>query len=83
MKHQKRVSLWAAARQIGGYPQLLLKLAQEHGLEIHVKGRARYVRREDLGQLAWLVNDWLNRPRKKSQASAKAPAERLRCRESR
>ena len=63
MKRGKRISLWAACRQIGGYPELLLNLAQEHDLEVCKIGRAHYVNLEDLEQLALLMADWLNRPR--------------------
>ena len=63
MDRTKRISLWAACLEIGGYPELLLNLARTHGLEIHVNGRGRYVYRQDLERLAWHVREWLNRPR--------------------
>jgi hypothetical protein len=63
MNRKKRISLWAACLEIGGYPELLLNLARKHDLEIHVKGRARYVNREDIEPLARHVFEWLNRPR--------------------
>ena len=63
----KRISLWAACLEIGGYPDLLSNLALKHGLEIHLKGRARYVNREDLEPLARHVQEWLNRPRMSRQ----------------
>jgi hypothetical protein len=63
MTRKKRLSLWAACRQVGGYPELLLNLARQHDLEIHRKGRARYVNRDDLDRLAQHVLEWLDRPR--------------------
>ena len=63
MNRKKRLSLWAACLQVGGYPDLLLNLARQHGLEIHQKGRARYVNRDDLDRLARHVREWLDRPR--------------------
>jgi hypothetical protein len=63
MNRTKRVSLWAASLEIGGYPELLSNLARKHGLKIHVNGRGRYVDREDLDQLRRHVGEWLNRPR--------------------
>jgi hypothetical protein len=63
MNGKKRLSLWAACLQVGGYPELILNLARRHGLEIHEKGRARYVNRDDLDTLARHVRDWLDRPR--------------------
>jgi hypothetical protein len=63
MNTTKRISLWAACQEVGGYPQLLFKLARQHGLQIHVKGRARYLNRGDLESLAPHVRNWLDRPR--------------------
>jgi hypothetical protein len=63
MNRKKRLSLWAACLEVGGYPELLLNLASQHGLEIHRKGRARYVNRDDLGSLGRYVRAWLDRPR--------------------
>jgi hypothetical protein len=63
MDGKKRLSLWAACLQVGGYPELLLNLARQHGLEIHQQGRGRYVNRDDLDVLARYVRDWLDRPR--------------------
>ncbi len=63
MDEKKRVSLWAACLQIGGYPELLLNLAQQLGLEVSVIGRARYVNRTDLGRLEERMEAWLKRPR--------------------
>jgi hypothetical protein len=63
MNRMKRVSLWAASREIGGYPELLSNLARTHGLKIHVNARGRYVNREDLEHLRRHVGDWLGRPR--------------------
>jgi hypothetical protein len=63
MNRKKRLSLWAACLEVGGYPELLLNLARQHGLEIHRKGRARYVNRVDLGSLGRYVRAWLDRPR--------------------
>jgi hypothetical protein len=63
MNGKKRLSLWAACLQVGGYPELLLNLARQHGLEIHEKGRARYVNRDDLDRLGRHVREWLDRPR--------------------
>ena len=63
MKTRKRISLWAACLEIGGYPELLVNLARKHDVEIHVKGRARYLNREDLEPLSRHVREWLNRPR--------------------
>jgi hypothetical protein len=63
MEREKRISLTAACREIGGYPELLFNLARKHDLGIHMKGRARYVNREDLEPLAKHVREWLNRPR--------------------
>jgi hypothetical protein len=68
MNRTKRISLWAACLEIGGYPELLFNLAREHELKIHVKGRARYVNREDLELLGRHVRDWLNRPRMSRQS---------------
>jgi hypothetical protein len=68
MDRTKRISLWAACLEIGGYPELLWNLAREHELKIHVKGRARYLNREDLDPLARLVREWLNRPRMSRQS---------------
>lgn len=68
MNRKKRVSLWAACLEIGGYPELLSNLARKHNLEIQVKGRARYVNREDLEPLARHVREWLNRPRMSRQS---------------
>jgi hypothetical protein len=65
MKQTKRISLWAAGLRIGGYPKLLFDLARQLGLEIHVIGRARYVKEEDLDRLALHSEAWLNRPRKR------------------
>jgi hypothetical protein len=67
MKIKKRISLWAACLEIGGYPELLFNLAREHDLKIHVKGRARYVNQEDIEPLARHVREWLNRPRMSRQ----------------
>jgi hypothetical protein len=67
MKRRTRISLWAACLEIGGYPELLLNLAREHDLEIHAKGRARYVNQEDIEFLAGHVRKWLNRPRMSRQ----------------
>ena len=67
MNRTKRISLWAACLEIGGYPELLFNLAREHELKIHVKGRARYLNREDLEPLARHVREWLNRPRMSRQ----------------
>ena len=63
MNRTKRVSLWAASREIGGYPELLSNLARTHGLKIHVNARGRYVNREDLEHLRRHVGEWLGRPR--------------------
>jgi hypothetical protein len=63
MDGKKRLSLWAACLQVGGYPELLLNLARQHGLEIHQQGRGRYVNRDDLDALARHVREWLDRPR--------------------
>lgn len=63
MNGKTRLSLWAACLQVGGYPELLLNLARQHGLEIHQKGRARYVNRDDLDRLRRHVREWLDRPR--------------------
>jgi hypothetical protein len=63
MNRKKRLSLWAACLEVGGYPELLLNLARHHGLEIHQKGRARYVNRDDLDSLGRCVREWLDRPR--------------------
>ena len=63
MNRKKRLSLSAACLQVGGYPELLLNLARQHGLEIHQKGRARYVNGDDLDRLARHVREWLDRPR--------------------
>jgi hypothetical protein len=67
MNRTKRISLWAACLEIGGYPELLWNLAREHELIIHEKGRARYLNREDLEPLARHVREWLNRPRMSRQ----------------
>jgi hypothetical protein len=63
MKRKKRLSLWAACLEVGGYPELLLNLARQHGLEIHQNGRARYVHRDDLDSLGRYERAWLDRPR--------------------
>jgi hypothetical protein len=63
MKTRKRISLWAACLEIGGYPELLVNLARQHDVEIHVKGRARYLNWEDLEPLSRHVREWLDRPR--------------------
>jgi hypothetical protein len=63
MNRKKPLSLWAACLEVGGYPELLLNLARHHGLEIHQKGRARYVNRDDLDSLGRYVRAWLDRPR--------------------
>ena len=67
MNRKKQISLWAACLEIGGYPELLTNLARQHGLEIHVKGRARYLNREDLEHLGRHVREWLSRPRMSRQ----------------
>jgi hypothetical protein len=67
MNRKKQVSLWAACLEIGGYPDLLTNLARNHGVEIHLKGRARYVNRADLEPLARHVREWLDRPRMSRQ----------------
>ena len=78
MDEKKRVSLWAACLQIGGYPELLLNLAQQLGLEVSIIGRARYVNRADLGRLEEGMKAWLKRPRMsrriKSAARSAHPA---------
>jgi hypothetical protein len=71
MNVTKRISLWAACEEVGGYPELLSKLATQHGLEIHMKGRARYVNRGDLESLGRYVRDWLNRPRTSRRSKKK------------
>jgi hypothetical protein len=63
MSAPKRISVWAACLQVGGYPKLLVNLARQHGVQVHVIGRARYVNCDDLGRLGEIVHDWLNRPR--------------------
>jgi hypothetical protein len=63
MDGKKRLSVSAAALEIGGYPELLLNLARQHGLEVHQKGRSRYVNLDDLEMLARHVREWLDRPR--------------------
>jgi hypothetical protein len=63
MDGKKRLSLWAACLQVGGYPELLLNLARQHSLEVHQQGRARYVNCEDLDSLAQHVREWRDRPR--------------------
>jgi hypothetical protein len=75
MNGKKRLSLWAACLQVGGYPELLLNLARQHGLEIHRKGRARYVKHDDLDSLARHVREWLDRPRMSRAAELKSRAE--------
>ena len=77
MNRTKRISLWAACLEIGGYPELLSNLARVHELKIHVKGRARYVSREDLEPLGRHVREWLNRPRmsKQSRVTERQPRE--------
>jgi hypothetical protein len=77
MNRTKRISLWAACLEIGGYPELLSNLARVHELKIHVKGRARYVSREDLEPLGRHVREWLNRPRmsKQSRVTERPPRE--------
>jgi hypothetical protein len=74
MNSTKRVSLWAASLEIGGYPELLSNLARKHGLKIHVNTRGRYVNREDLEHLRRLVGEWLSRPRMSREIS---PSERM------
>lgn len=73
MHGTKRVSLWAASLEIGGYPELLFNLARKHGLKIHVLARGRYVERDDLESLRHHVREWLNRPR---MSRALDPADR-------
>ena len=77
MNRKKRISLWAACLEIGGYPELLSNLARVHQLKIHLKGRARYVSREDLEPLGRHVRDWLNRPRmsRQSRITERPPGE--------
>lgn len=75
MNNAKRISLWAACLQVGGYPELLLNLARQHGLEVYVNGRVRYLNRDDLESVDRLVRDWLNRPRM-SHPSRKTSRER-------
>jgi hypothetical protein len=72
---KKRLSLWAACLQVGGYPELLSNLARQHGLEIHRKGRARYVNGDDLDRLAQHVREWQDRPRMSRAAVFTASAE--------
>jgi hypothetical protein len=74
MVGKKRLSLWAACRQVGGYPELLSNLARRHGLEIHRKGRARYVNSDDLDMLAQHVLEWRDRPRMSRTAGLKSRA---------
>jgi hypothetical protein len=76
MNKKKRISLWAACLQIGGYSKLLLYLAQRHGLEIHVIGRARYVNRADLELLARYMGDWQDRPRLSRRPESQEPRTR-------
>jgi len=74
MNRMKRVSLWAASREIGGYPELLSNLARTHGLMVHVNARGRYVNREDLEHLRRHVGEWLSRPRMSREIR---PSERM------
>jgi hypothetical protein len=74
MTGNKRVSLWAACGQIGGYPELLLNLARRHGLEVHQKGRALYLNQEDLDRLARHVVEWRDRPRMSRASGLKSRA---------
>jgi hypothetical protein len=67
MKTRKRISLWAAALQVGGYPKLILNLARQHGLKVHVIGRSRYLNADELDRLGQLVRDWIKRPRMSRQ----------------
>jgi len=68
MNGKKRISLWAASEEVGGYPKLLSKLAKQHGMEMHMKGKASYLNRSDLERLARYVRDWLDRPRVKRRS---------------
>jgi hypothetical protein len=72
MNRKRRISLWAASLEVGGYPQLLSNLARENGLEVQINGRARYLNRDDLEQLDRLVRDWLNRPRMSRRSREKS-----------
>ena len=74
MTEKKRLSLWAACGQIGGYPGLLLNLARRHGLEVHQKGRALYLNLEDLERLAQHVVEWRARPRMSRASGLKSRA---------
>ena len=70
MTHKERISLSAACLKTGGYPRLLLNLARQHGLEVDLIGRARYLRRADLERLGRYVRDWLHRPRMSTRFQA-------------
>jgi hypothetical protein len=63
VRFRGHMSIDAAARAAGGYPQLWRALAKEHGIDLVQVGRARYIRDEDIPRLKKLVVKWLNRPR--------------------
>jgi hypothetical protein len=59
----RRVSLWSAARQVQGYPQLLMNLAGRIGIAIEKLGRGYYLNSDDVERLRPLVKEWRERPR--------------------
>ncbi len=59
----KRVSLWSAARQVQGYPQLLINLAVRIGITVEKLERGRYLNSDDVERLRPLVKEWRERPR--------------------
>jgi hypothetical protein len=63
MSTPTHISLWAASRQLGGYPKLLINLAEQNGLRIVDRGRGRYIDQGDLARLGDFVRAWINRPR--------------------